>query len=123
MNRNIKRGLIASAVVLGLIVISFVILRYIDLLLAVPLYSWFFERIRTLAGFTDDITGAIAVWLTAALVLLIPTVIALLIWDKRKAIVVIAFVISIWFVLSFLFTQPREGYYFNPMTGTARYKF
>lgn len=123
MNPTLKRWFAVGGGVLGTLLLSFLILRFIDLFLSLSLYSWFFARVQSLSGFTDEITGAIAIWLTAAVVLLAPAVVASLLWDKRKAVLIIALCVSGWFVLSFLFTEPRDGYYFNPMTGAPRYKY
>lgn len=120
---NVKRWAVTGMGAALLFLSGIFILKYVDVLLALPLYSWFFEQIQTLGGYPDEVTGALAVWLTATILLSLPTIFTSLRSDKRRAILMVAVGLSLWCVISFLITQPREGYYFNPVTGAARYKF
>lgn len=111
---------VGTAVVLA---VALILVRLFDLLLALTLYSWFFGKIREYGGFPDLVSGAISIWLMALLLLSLPAVVSAIFFKKRRAIVLIAVLLSGWCVGLYFLSQPREGCYFNAITGTPWYKY
>ena len=114
-------GVIFSAAILtAALVVGF---RFLDLLMAWWTYSSVFMTLKTATGLPDAITGAIAVWIVAGIVIWIPTLIHAAFFKKRKAVYIIATSLSVWMVVLYVLSLPARGQYFNPVTGTAYYKY
>ncbi len=120
MNRIVKRGLFYGTLAAG----AFLTFRLLDLLMAWGIYSWFFGNLQNMAGLPDTLNGAISLWLTVVTMLLIPTFLSALFFRRTtKKVIIIASAVSSWLVIMYFLAQPKQGHYFNPMTGQAMYRY
>lgn len=120
MNETVRRILVGVAVVIG----GFLAFRLLNLLMVWSLYSWFFQMIKSAAGIPDTLNGAFSIWLVAITVLLLPTFFSILFWKRDpKKVALIVGAISAWLVVVYFISQPKEGRFFNPMTGQAMYRY
>lgn len=110
-------------IIVGALGVLAVIVRLAELYLAVTLYSWFFEKVREYSGFPDLLSGAIAIWLAVAAFFVLPTLAYSIFFRKKKGIVLLALIFSVFCVGLYFLQQPREGLFFNPITGKARFKY
>ena len=120
MNQVVRRILIAVVVLIG----GFLTLRLLDLLLVWSLYSWFFQTIRNASGMPDTLNGAFSIWLVAITLMLLPTFFSVLFWKRDpKKVALIVTAVSAWLVVVYFLSLPKEGRFFNPMTGKAMYRY
>jgi len=99
-------------------------IRLTNLIAAWTLYSWFFEKIHTIGALPDFISGALAVWCTAAVVLFTPTLFfSLFLKRSRKTILFLAGGISLWMMFLYGLEVRQSGNLFNPITGRANYNY
>lgn len=120
MNQAVRRILIAVAVLVG----GFLTLRLLDLLMVWSLYSWFFQTIRNASGMPDTLNGAFSIWLVAITLMLLPTFFSVLFWRRNpKKVALVVTAVSAWLVVVYFLSLPKEGRFFNPMTGKAMYLY
>lgn len=109
------------AITLAIAVGMLLAVRVIDLLMIWGLYGWFFQSITRVGGINEYIAGAASIWFTAAVLLLIPIVLFKFLFRRQtKGLLIIASCFSLWFVILYFLSQPREGEYFNTITGNGR---
>ena len=113
-----------------LIVIVFIVFlvwvasRLMDFILGWSLYLWFFHKIREFVALPDLITGAMAVWCVAAVLLLGPMLLfSFFIRDRAKAIVIGASVTSVGMVFLYLLSLLQADNLFNPYTREPNYVY
>ncbi|MEK7174216.1 MAG: hypothetical protein AAB759_01005 [Patescibacteria group bacterium] len=118
-------GFARYATIAFVVLLAFVVLYYLgDILMGWSLYSWFFARIHEGAGLNDLLAGAMAVWCMAIVVIALPTLASSFLWkNRRKAILMVATGVSVWFVGFYFLSQPKEGQFFSPITGKAQYRY
>ncbi|MGA2434145.1 MAG: hypothetical protein ABSG25_02555 [Bryobacteraceae bacterium] len=120
MNKTVKRII---WVVLA-VVCLFLTVRLLDILMAWSVYSWFFRNIQEIAGLPDTLNGAVSIWLTVVTILIIPTFLSVLFFrHTAKKLSIIALAVSGMLVLFYFLAQPKQGQYFNPVTGKAMYRY
>lgn len=107
---------------LGLAVV-FLMLLIGEALFYRSLYTWFFERVREYAGLPDLLSGAIAVWCMALVGLVLPAIAWAVLFKRSKGVIWIASLLSVAWVLLYVLSLPREGVFFNPITGAPRVKW
>jgi len=113
----------ASAVV-GSLILLWLAIRFASLITTWSLYSWFFERIRTVGALPDYLSGAIAVWCVAAVLLFTPAVFfSLFVKRNRKMVGIAAGAISLWMVFLYVISIPQQKNLFNPITGSANFSY
>jgi len=101
--------------------VMLLMVRLLDLLMIWGLYSWFFQSIIQVGGINEYIAGAVSVWFTAVVLLLLPIVLSNFLFRRQiKGLLIIFACFSLWFVILYFLSQPREGEYFNTITGTGR---
>lgn len=117
---------LAKYVIFGIVglLLLWIAIRFTDLILGWTLYSWFFQKIREVGALPDLITGAIAVWCVAAILLLGPTVLfSYFVRGRKKAVVIYATAISFGMVSLYLLSLCQSDNLFNPFTGSPNYVF
>lgn len=98
--------------------------RLMDLILGWSFYLWFFHKIREFVALPDLITGAMAVWCVAAVLLLGPMLLfSFFIRDRARAIVIGATVISVGMVFLYLLSLLQTDNLFNPYTREPNYVY
>src|SRR5204863_102417 len=97
--------------------------QILDLLMWKSFYGYFF-RIFTTAGFPEHLSGAISIWLTVAVIFLVPVAMSSILFRRTaKGVLIVAGALSGWFVLQYVLSLPKQGEYFNPITGESRFKY
>lgn len=120
MNQAIRRTLIIAGVIVG----GFLTIRLLDLLMVWSLYSWFFQTIRNASGMPDSLNGAFSIWLVAITLMLLPTFISVVFWKRSpKKVFIVVGAVSAWLLISYFMSLPKEGRFFNPMTGQPMYRY
>jgi len=113
----LKHVVVGVCVVAGLLLS----LRLLDLLMMWGLYSWFFQSIIRVGGINEYIAGATSIWFTAVVLLLLPIALSSFLFRRQvKSLLIISACFSLWFVILYFLSQPKEGEYFNAITGTGR---
>lgn len=120
MNQALRRVLFLVVVVVG----GFLAFKLFDLLTVWWLYSWFFQAIRNASGMPDTLNGAFSIWLVTITLMLLPTFLSVVFWkrDPKKVLLVVS-AVSVWLVIVYFMSLPKEGRFFNPMTGQAMYRY
>ncbi len=120
--RNARRG--AKWVAIAIIVAAAMLFafRILDLLVAWRVYSWFFQPLAQ-SGIPETLSGAIAIWLMAAVILVLPSLAYAFVFNRSKAILIVTAGVSAWFVIAYFISLPRDGQLFNPITGKAMYRY
>ncbi len=122
-----KRILRYGTILLAILGILWIAVRIGDIIMGWTLYSWIFQGIKNIGVLPDPITGAIAVWIVAVIILFGPTMILYFFAGKSKrrmAVLTVASAISLWMVLLYTIgaMQPK-GNLFNPLIGTPNYNY
>jgi len=121
-----RRIPVAARYVLVFLAILFILwsaIRLTNLITAWTLYSWFFEKIHTVGALPDYVSGAVAVWCVAAVVLFTPALFfSIFLKRSRKTVLVAAAGVSLWMML-YVLSIRQSGNLFNPITGTANYNY
>lgn len=115
-------GLLLLFSVIGVCLLFFGF-RILDLLLAVSLYSSFFQAVRSTGAFPDAVSSAISVWLTTAAFLAIPVAITAFLKRRPRDVLAIALLLSSYLVILHLMASSNPGLYFNPFTGSPRFVY
>lgn len=110
------------AIIVLVAAVMFFVLRVLDVMMAWQLYSWFFQPLAE-SGIPETLSGAVAVWLMAAVILTLPAFLYALLTNRSKAVLIAATAVSAWFVIAYFISLPREGQLFNPITGRAMYRY
>jgi hypothetical protein len=111
----------------GAVVLSWLVVRFGDVLFGWALFGWFFRRIQGVGVLPDAISSAAAIWCVAAIIVAGPTILLSIFafgGRRRRAIITVASAVSIWFVALYLLAgmRPKE-YLFNPATGETNYSY
>jgi len=111
-------------VIVFIVFLVWVASRLMDFILGWSLYLWFFHKIREFVALPDLITGAMAVWCVAAVLLLGPMLLfSFFIRDRAKAIVIGATVTSVGMVFLYLISLFQADNLFNPYTREPNYVY
>ncbi len=123
MNRVVK----ISAWTLAALALSWVVIRFGDLLFGWALYGWFFRRIQGVGVLPNALASAAAVWCVAAVIIAGPTaLLSLFAFGARRhrAVLAIAGAVSLWIVSLYLLAGLRPAdYFFNPESGETNYSY
>ncbi|MEK7628964.1 MAG: hypothetical protein AAB394_00375 [Patescibacteria group bacterium] len=120
MNPVVRRVLTIVTIVLA----GFLILQLASVLMAMSIYSWFFQTIRNASGMPDALNGAISIWLVAIVLMLLPTFFSAIFFRKTlKKVLIVAGALSGWVLIVYFMSLPKEGQFFNPMTGQTMYRY
>ena len=122
-NSNLFSVLKYAGIATGIIGGTFFLFRIMDAIFFWSFYSSIFEKIQKLGGFEDSITGMITILVTAILMLVFPVAIGAFLTGNRKKLLLVAGVAALWFLGTFILSRPREGEYFNKVTGAPQYKY
>ncbi len=119
--KHVFRYILLTAIGLGSIWFG---IRALDVVVAWAMYSKIFTWIQGTGGLPNLITGAIAVWCVAVIFLAIPTILfSVFVKRNRKVILMAAGAISLFMVFLYGLSVQQRKNLFNPMTGTANYRY
>ncbi len=110
---RLRRFVFWTVIILGVVSIP-IILKVLNLFMLGWVFSFIFQKIQETAGLPDLLTGAICIWLTAAVILLIPTVVSFVFFRRTlKKMLILCAALSISLVGLYFGSQPKEGELFS----------
>lgn len=107
----------------GLTLVLLLIVRFVDYLMIKGFYSFFFQHLRGLTDWPDQLIGAASIALSAVAYLALPTLIFALLLRRKKVIMWGAVIVASAMVVIYYASQPAEGQWFNPFTGRSMFKY
>lgn len=105
-------------------VLFFFGMRLLDAAMLWGVYQYFFEQFRGLGVASDHLAGAAAIAAMTVTVLLVRELIwKFILWRTTEGTLIFGGAVVVWMLVLYIMSIPGECEYFNPMSGSARFKY